>query len=81
VKFCLKVGDKDLSENFSAQMEFCKIDPWPQSPARGRVRGLLQDALAAVGDAAVRQQADDRKEATESGPDLVAVGLDDAREP
>jgi hypothetical protein len=28
VKICTKHEDKFLSEKFSAEMEFCKIDPW-----------------------------------------------------
>jgi hypothetical protein len=28
VKFCLKFEDEKLSEKLTAEMEFCKIDPW-----------------------------------------------------
>jgi hypothetical protein len=40
---CPEFRDEHLSQKFSAEMEFCKIDPWPQMVLQRR------DDVASVG--------------------------------
>jgi hypothetical protein len=41
VQICPKFGTENLSENFLAEMEFHKIDPWKQVPIGNRSLAML----------------------------------------